>query len=60
MRSTTDYDSIVLAEIPDPTTHPLAYETVKNAMIHGPCGTMNPKAPCMKDGVCQKHYPKCF
>ncbi|CAB4425285.1 unnamed protein product [Rhizophagus irregularis] len=43
-----------------PATHPLAYETVAAAMMHGPCGVINPSAPCMKDGVCQKHYPKRF
>ena len=60
IRSTTHYDTIVSAEIPDPTTHPLAYETVSSTMMHGPCGVMNPKAPCMKDALCQKHYPKSF
>jgi len=60
LQTTDDYDSIVSAEIPDPEIYPLAYETVTTTMMHGPCGVMNPNAPCMKDGICQKHYPKSF
>ena len=29
-------------------------------MLHGPCGTAKPKAPCMADNRCSKHYPKEF
>ncbi|GBC16016.2 uncharacterized protein LOC112524872 [Rhizophagus irregularis DAOM 181602=DAOM 197198] len=60
LRSTDDYDSIVSTEIPDPATHPLAYKIVAAVMMHGPCGVINPSAPCIKDGVCQKHYSKRF
>ncbi|CAG8781230.1 2621_t:CDS:1, partial [Rhizophagus irregularis] len=60
LHSAEDYDAIVSAEIPDPNVHPLAYETVISSMMHGPCGVLNPSAPCMKDGFCQKHYPKSF
>lgn len=35
-------------------------DTVLQSMVHGPCGTINLKAPCMKNGVCQKGYPKPF
>jgi PIF1-like helicase/Helitron helicase-like domain at N-terminus len=60
IRSVEKYDSIVSAEIPDSVMYPLAYETVVTTMMHGPCGILNPSAPCMKNGICQKHYPKSF
>lgn len=56
----SDLDSYISAEIPDPTTHPEAYETVKNSMMHGPCGNLNKSSPCMEDGHCTKHYPMAF
>ncbi|XP_074337105.1 uncharacterized protein LOC141674283 [Apium graveolens] len=33
-------DQLVSAEIPDKNSDPIAYETVKNYMMHGPCGLM--------------------
>jgi hypothetical protein len=60
LRSTDDYNSVVSAKIPNPVTHPLAYETVSTMMMHGPCGAMNPAAPCMKDGVCQNITLRVF
>jgi hypothetical protein len=33
-----DYDSMVLAKIPNPIRHPKVYETVTLCMVHGPCG----------------------
>lgn len=59
-RNQTDYDRIVSAEIPDPVNFKLAHDTVTTCMIHGPCGIVNPSAPCMKNGRCSKRYPKEF
>lgn len=53
-------DSIVSAELPDVLLDPLAYVLVDEFMVHGPCGRMNVKCPCMKDGVCSKRFPKSF
>ncbi|XP_074346471.1 uncharacterized protein LOC141685257 [Apium graveolens] len=35
---TANVDKYVTAEIPDPITDPVAYDAVRNLMIHGPCG----------------------
>ena len=59
-RNPVDYDNIVSAELPDPQEHPAAYDTVSKNMIHGPCGTLNPQAPCMVDGRCSKYYSREF
>ena len=60
IHSIEKYDSIVSAEIPNSEIYPLAYKTVATTMMHGPCGSLNPSAPCMKNGICKKHYPKSF
>jgi hypothetical protein len=55
-----DIDSMVCAEIPCQTTHPELYETIVSSNLHGPCGTANPTASCMKDGKCCRGFPKAF
>ena len=37
IRDANQVDSIVSAQIPDPNTHPLLYETITTCMLHGPC-----------------------
>ncbi|KAM0902849.1 hypothetical protein ACQ4PT_019101 [Festuca glaucescens] len=49
-------NGIVSAELPDPAVDPLAYVLVDEFMVHGPCGRMNAKYPCMRDGVCSKRW----
>lgn len=48
-------DRIISAELPDPQNDPLLFEIIKKHMIHGPCGSINPYSPCMKNGFCTKH-----
>ena len=56
----SDFDKIVSAELPDPQEDPELFELVKKHMIHGPCGSLDPTCPCMKDRHCTKHFPKSF
>lgn len=53
-------DSVVSAELPDKETDPILSDLVASNMIHGPCGILNPAAPCMKNGQCSKKFPKSF
>ena len=53
-------DCIISAQWPDPITHPILFDKVKKFMVHGPCGILNPNAPCMENGKCIHGYPKPF
>ncbi len=59
-RDPSEYDKFVCAEIPDANEFPELHRVVTLMMMHGPCGVLNPRAPCMKDGKCTKGYPKRF
>ena len=60
LHTTSDIDLLICAEIPDPVTQSLLYETMKSTMMHGPCGNVNPDCPCMINSKCSKNYPKEF
>lgn len=53
-------DSVISAQWPDPITQPRLFNNVKKFMVHGPCGPLNPHAPCMKDNKCIHGFPKPF
>jgi hypothetical protein len=60
INSVEDVDSIVSAEIPDPDTHPMLHELVKQFHIHRPCDTCG-DASCRQkstDGSCYREFPK--
>ena len=45
-------------EIPNLQVDKKLHNIVIRNMVHGPCGTINPKSPCMEDGKCTKMYPR--
>ncbi|XP_023906976.1 uncharacterized protein LOC112018681 [Quercus suber] len=55
-----EIDRIISAETPDLNKEPLAYDAVKQYMVHGPCGSINSRASCMIENKCVKHFPKKF
>jgi len=60
LRDPEQYDSMVRAEIPKKECEPHLHEAMLKHMIHGPCGILNPKSPCMKDGNYKERYPNEF
>lgn len=60
LKTSSDIDRLITAELPDPIMYPKLAETVNNYMIHGPCGFANLKSPCMEGTKCTKFYPRPF
>ena len=60
LRSAEDIDSLTCAEIPDKETDPELFKIIKECMLHGPWGTINPNSSCMQEQKCTKNYPKDF
>ena len=59
-RDASDIDHVICAELPNPDKSPELYNIITTCMLHGPCGSENPKAVCMVNGSCSKDYPKDF
>lgn len=59
-KNTEDIDFLISAEIPDKDIDPAGYNAVSKFMVHGPCGELNKKCPCMKDNKCTVHFPKDY
>ena len=64
-RNPDDVDKMISAEIPDRELNPKLFETVVKNNIHGPCGVLNKKSPCMEADdrgklFCTKEFPKDF
>ena len=56
-----DLDFFCSAEFPDPKEDPQLFELVRSLMVHGPCQEhMVDGAPCLKNGFCDKGFPKQF
>lgn len=57
------FDRYVCAELPS-TNNPFLRNLVVNHIMHGPCGTLNPKCACMKEKnhrrICKFKYPKAY
>lgn len=53
-------DLIISAELPNPDSDPVLFETVRKSMVHGPCGKLYPNSPCMVNGRCSKGFPKPY
>ena len=54
------YDKVICAEIPDKDKYPVLHGLVIKHVLHGPCGALNRKCPCMIDGACRFQYPRQF
>ncbi len=50
-------DTIVSAQLPDKEKNPELYKTIVDHHLHNPCGSLNPHASCMVNGVCKFGFP---
>ncbi|GAA0187539.1 hypothetical protein LIER_34827 [Lithospermum erythrorhizon] len=50
------YDRMVCVELPDRNKNPYLFNLVVKHMMHGPCGSLNPKNVCMRNGKCKNYY----
>ncbi|GBN17337.1 hypothetical protein AVEN_141499-1 [Araneus ventricosus] len=50
IRIEDDIDKYLSAQLPDPISDPTFFQIITICMIYGPCGTLNPNSPCMREG----------
>uniref|UniRef100_A0AC34QAX8 ATP-dependent DNA helicase n=1 Tax=Panagrolaimus sp. JU765 TaxID=591449 RepID=A0AC34QAX8_9BILA len=53
-------DNYIRAYFCDKEEDPELFELIAKHMVHRPCGDADPKAMCMVDGQCKRHFPKEF
>ena len=58
--SAQEVDEIISAELLNKEEDPYAYNLVTKHMIHGPCGLINPRSPCMENNMCTKKYHRPY
>nr|GEW74092.1 DNA helicase [Tanacetum cinerariifolium] len=60
IRIAKDVDRFISAELPDAIKDLEGYNVISELMMHGPCGAVSLKAPCMKGEKCSKKFIKIF
>ncbi|KAH1238478.1 hypothetical protein GmHk_08G023137 [Glycine max] len=60
LHNESDIDKIISTELPNLDLYPKLSKSVATYMMHGPCGLVNLKSPCMKERKYSKYFPKKF
>ncbi|KAF8059640.1 hypothetical protein N665_1227s0016 [Sinapis alba] len=58
--SADEVDKIISAELPNKESDPEAFNLVSKHMMHGPCGVIKPRSPCMENNLCTKRFPRPY
>ncbi|XP_068994023.1 uncharacterized protein [Neodiprion pinetum] len=53
-----EIDSLIVVELPNQQNDPILFDIVTKNMVHGPCGEHNLTAPCIRNGICTKKFPR--
>nr|GFA05521.1 hypothetical protein [Tanacetum cinerariifolium] len=58
--STDEINHVISTELPFEVDDPIAFNTVRSHMMHGPCGELYKSASCMSRDTCVKGFPKQY